>query len=68
VDKWLVSVIQSTYADATTAVRVIWSNSMKCNQCSQCIHRKCSGVSGKLQNAAGIRGVLLGSCFEKLWP
>jgi len=28
---------------------------MKCNQCSQWIHGRCSGVSGKLQNVDGFR-------------
>jgi len=30
------------------------SNSIKCNQCSQWIHGRCSGVSGKLHNVADL--------------
>jgi len=33
----------------------VGSNSIKCNQCSQWIHGRHSGVSGKLQNVAGFR-------------
>jgi len=41
--------------DTTVPLPHCVSNSIKCNQCSQWIHGRCSGVSGKFQNAAGFR-------------
>jgi len=40
-------------------------NSIECIQCSEWIHGRCSGVSGKLL-VSDVRGVLMRSCFEKL--